>query len=131
MDKIDSSAYKLTLASLESENMKLSFDSRAIIANAGTFTVSRETLDQLSTPIALQTDDDLKFWESVCNDYSSIVSKIPDLLISRIRSGIPSELRTKIWILMCDAKPDRIALLYPGLLNDESQFGINKLTKIV
>lgn len=38
-------------------------------------------------------DQDIEFWNGMMSDYSELVKKIPQVLIQRIRGGIPYNLR--------------------------------------
>jgi hypothetical protein len=99
LHKLDSSAHQMTLEALEQENVKLMLDPKTILASAGSYQTTTSTLQGLTkTSSAVRTQEsdeaDLEFWNGIMSDdYSSIVSKIPQVLIQRIRGGIPSDLR--------------------------------------
>ena len=46
--------------------------------------------------------------------------KIPNLLVVKIRSGIPPRLRSRIWRLMSDAQPELLDGVYQSLLLEDS-----------
>ncbi|KAJ3387688.1 hypothetical protein HDU92_001817, partial [Lobulomyces angularis] len=121
--ELDNASHKLTLEALERENHKLSMNPKTILAEAGAYRTATETLHAITEGSVLpQSNDDIEFWNSIMNDYSSILHKIPQLLHTKVRAGIPTELRPKIWMIMCDAQPERMKLLYPNLVKEDSPF---------
>lgn len=124
LNELDDATHRMTLEALESENAKLLLNPKTILASAGSYRTTTSTLHELTmdTNIYDGDNDDSDFWNSIMTDYTSLVHKIPQLLIKKIRGGIPSGLRPKIWMIMCDAQPERMKLLYPNLLKEESQF---------
>ncbi|KAL3901455.1 MAG: hypothetical protein SGCHY_000605 [Lobulomycetales sp.] len=106
LSQLDNTTHQMTLESLESENAKLMLDPKTILASAGSYRTTSTTLQGLTETLKAN-DQDIEFWNGMMSDYSELVKKIP---------------QPKIWMTICDAQPERMGLLYPGLVNEESPF---------
>jgi hypothetical protein len=99
LNKLDSATHQMTLEALEQENIKLSLNPKTILASAGSYRTTTSTLQGLTKTETVErtpeTDEaDIEFWNGIMSDeFSDIVKKIPQVLIKRIRGGIPSDLR--------------------------------------
>jgi hypothetical protein len=98
LSKLDSTTHQLTLEALEQENVKLMLNPKTILASEGSYQTTSTTLQSFNAPCSIlrteETDNaDVEFWNGIMSDYSSLVHKIPQVLIKRIRGGIPSDLR--------------------------------------
>jgi hypothetical protein len=109
LSKLDSTSHQMTLEALEQENVKLMLNPKTILASAGSYQTTTSTLQGLTKHTAVirtqATDEaDIEFWNGIMSDYSKLVSKIPQVLIKRIRGGIPSDLRVCHSFFNCSLK---------------------------
>ncbi|KAJ3088711.1 hypothetical protein HK102_008114 [Quaeritorhiza haematococci] len=116
LEALENTSAKMLLDRLERENYLLTLNPKTILTEAGNIRVTSSTYQDLMTS---PNPDDEEFWRSIIQDPSSI-HKIPTLLTTKIRAGIPPHLRSQIWRIMCGAQTDRLTILYPNLLAEDS-----------
>ncbi|KAJ1536186.1 hypothetical protein HK405_015319, partial [Cladochytrium tenue] len=112
------------LIRLERENASLRLDPKSVLVEQGSLMAHLDTMQSLSEyHLKLSSEmreEDVAFWKSVIDDHQASMQKIPHLLVVKIRSGIPPQLRSKIWQLMAGAEPEALASVYNNLLQEES-----------
>ncbi|ANZ77078.1 BA75_04280T0 [Komagataella pastoris] len=97
-----------------------------VVSGANTL---RTTFNEIKVGIEYSNNNELmenidwEFWSDVVNDYSSVVEKDPELLISRVSMGMPKEIRGMIWQLITNSKSYVLEELYATLKSEESLFG--------
>ncbi|KAI0464076.1 hypothetical protein LJB42_001677 [Komagataella kurtzmanii] len=96
-----------------------------VVSGANTL---RTTFNEIKVGIEYSNNElmeniDWEFWSDVVNDYSSVVEKDPELLISRVSMGMPKEIRGMIWQLITNSKSYVLEELYATLKSEESLFG--------
>ncbi|KAL1919888.1 uncharacterized protein VTP21DRAFT_1820 [Calcarisporiella thermophila] len=65
---------------------------------------------------------DWEFWGMVIDDYPSVALKLPHLMASRVRQGLPPKLRGLIWQAMSQSSATHVETLYGQLLADSSPY---------
>ncbi|KAI9360403.1 rab-GTPase-TBC domain-containing protein [Zopfochytrium polystomum] len=112
------------LLRLERENASLRLDPKSVLVEEGNLMAHMRTMQTLSEyHLKLSSEmkeEDIAFWNSVIEDHQSSMQKIPHLLIVKIRSGIPPQLRSKIWSLMAGADPSKVETVYQNVLQEDS-----------
>ncbi|KAI9207009.1 rab-GTPase-TBC domain-containing protein, partial [Polychytrium aggregatum] len=73
---------------------------------------------------------DAEIWESILQDYHEQARKYPYMLKTKIRAGIPSHLRRRLWRVMCDADTDHWGSVYNNLLKQEIDPELERIIKV-
>ncbi|KAI8913519.1 rab-GTPase-TBC domain-containing protein [Gorgonomyces haynaldii] len=119
----DAISAQALLQLLENENNSLAKDPKTVFTDNGIIRAQSNVLQSLrseETPESSKT-----FWESFLEDPQQQMQKIPLLIYNRIRTHpIPEHLRSRIWLLLSDAKVERMKTVYPTLLSEDSKFHV-------
>ncbi|KAJ3195794.1 hypothetical protein HK101_011049 [Irineochytrium annulatum] len=123
------------LALLESENASLRQDPKSVLAEEGNLMTDLTTLQTLTSyltkSVATLDEEETRFWNSIIEEANEDaerkggaagagISKISNLLMIKIRRGIPPHLRSQIWKIMAGAQPKQLESIYANLLQEES-----------
>ncbi|KAI8053287.1 rab-GTPase-TBC domain-containing protein [Syncephalis plumigaleata] len=65
---------------------------------------------------------DAAFWRAVTRSYPLVARRTPHLLASRLRQGVPSLLRGRVWRALTRSAATHLAPVYPKLLAERSPF---------
>ncbi|KAJ1659766.1 hypothetical protein IWQ61_001193 [Dispira simplex] len=71
-------------------------------------------------PTDLRTLGETEFWLAVVQNYTAVQTKVPRLLASRVRAGIPPRLRGMVWQVLSHSTSTNLQPLYSQLLSDHS-----------
>lgn len=120
------------LARLEQENKRLEQDPKALHTHPDrppSLAKLRQMMDNpdpntlrysMLPPKLLLTD--LDFYAAVVADYNRAASRLPVLLSTKIRGGIPPPLRGVVWIAASGARDCNLEGLYDQLLGESSPY---------
>ncbi|KAJ1953738.1 hypothetical protein IWQ62_005921, partial [Dispira parvispora] len=71
-------------------------------------------------PADLRALGETDFWLAVVQNYTAVQTKVPRLLASRVRAGIPPRLRGMVWQTLSHSTSTHLQPLYSQLLTDRS-----------
>ncbi|CAG8579914.1 7681_t:CDS:2 [Cetraspora pellucida] len=121
------------LARIERQNQLLDNDPKSICIQSNALKANFETIQSLiddSTNPAIEGDEilpnekitDWDFWSALIQDYTSVATKLPELLTAKLQSGIPPKLRGLVWQSMCQASSTYLETMYSQLLSESSPY---------
>ncbi|CAG8696838.1 42310_t:CDS:2, partial [Gigaspora margarita] len=121
------------LARIERQNQLLDNDPKSVCIQSNVLKADLETIQSLiddSTSSTAEGDEflpnekitDWDFWSALIQDYTSVATKLPELLTAKLQAGVPPKLRGLVWQSMCQASSTRLETLYSQLITDSSPY---------
>ncbi|CAG8482282.1 1861_t:CDS:2 [Racocetra persica] len=121
------------LARIERQNQLLDNDPKSVCIQSNGLKANLETIQSLiddSTNPAIEGDEllpnekitDWDFWSALIQDYTSVATKLPELLTAKLQSGVPPKLRGLVWQSMCQASSTYLETMYSQLLSESSPY---------
>ncbi|CAG8479109.1 12494_t:CDS:2 [Racocetra fulgida] len=123
----------LPKARIERQNQLLDNDPKSVCIQSNGLKANLETIQSLiddSTNPATEGDEllpnekitDWDFWSALIQDYTSVATKLPELLTAKLQSGVPPKLRGLVWQSMCQASSTYLETMYSQLLSESSPY---------
>ncbi|KAJ3180601.1 hypothetical protein HDU85_004005 [Gaertneriomyces sp. JEL0708] len=126
MADLDDESVKFLLKRLECQNQALTLNPKTVYVEDGSIRGYQPTLRNLTLKRRCDEgkNEDVQFWEELINDPNPVaaVSRIPHLIRSKVRNGIPSSRRPRIWLFLSAISPSRFSQQYPLLLKQDSPY---------
>ncbi|KAI8995192.1 rab-GTPase-TBC domain-containing protein [Gaertneriomyces semiglobifer] len=126
MADLDDESVKFLLKRLECQNQALTLNPKTVYVEDGSIRGYQPTLRNLTLKRRCDDgkDEDVQFWEELINDANPVaaVNRIPHLIRSKVRNGIPSSRRPQIWLFLSAISPSRFSQQYPLLLKQDSPY---------
>ncbi|CAG8491479.1 28588_t:CDS:2 [Dentiscutata erythropus] len=121
------------LARIERQNQLLDNDPKSVCIQSNVIKADLETIQSLiddSTNSAAEGDEflqnekitDWDFWSALIQDYTSVATKLPELLTAKLQAGVPPKLRGFVWQSMCQASSTYLETMYSQLLSESSPY---------